>query len=67
MAISKAQQKAVAKYNAAAYDRLEIKVAKGQKAGIKAHAEAHGETLNGFVGRAIAETIERDDAQAAGD
>lgn len=60
MAISDAQRKAVAKYNAANYERIELRVEKGQKQEIKDHAEANGETLNGFVNRAIKETIERD-------
>ena len=35
-------------------------VPKGQKEAIKAHAEAQGESVNGFVNRAISETMERD-------
>ena len=62
MAISKAQQKAVAKFNAANYDRIELRVEKGQKQVLKDHAESLGETLNGFVNRAISETVERDNA-----
>lgn len=60
MAISEAQRKAVAKYNVANYERIELRVDKGQKDIIKAHADAHGETLNSFVNRAIRETIDRD-------
>lgn len=63
MPISKAQQRAVAKYNAKAYDRIELKVSKGEKDKIKTHAESKGESLNGFVNRAIRETIERDTAE----
>ena len=59
---SDAQRRAVAKYNAANYDRVELRVEKGTKDSIKAHAEARGETLNGFINRAIAEALERDDA-----
>ena len=62
MAISDAQKRAVAKYNAANYDRVELRLDKGQKDVVKAHAEARGESLNAFVNRAISETIERDDA-----
>ena len=62
MSVSKAQQKAVAKYNAKTYDRIELKVAKGEKDILKAHAESCGESLNGFVNRAIDETMERDNA-----
>lgn len=60
--ISEAQRRAVAKYNAANYDRVELRLDKGQKELVKAHAEAQGESLNGFINRAITETMERDNA-----
>lgn len=60
MAISDSQRKAVAKYNAANYDRIELRVDKGRKDIIKAHAESKGESVNGFINRAIAEAMERD-------
>ena len=41
-------------------DRINLTVPKGKKEIIKAHAEAHGETVNGFINRAITETMERD-------
>ena len=43
-------------------DRISIAVPKGQKDVIKAHAEARGESVNAFVGRAIEETMQRDKA-----
>lgn len=58
--LSEAQRKAVAKYNAKAYDRIELKVKKGEKDKLKLHAESRGESLNGFINRAIAETVSRD-------
>lgn len=58
--MSKAQTRASNKYAAKAYDRVALLVKKGQKDQIKAHAEAHGESLNGFINRAIDETIARD-------
>lgn len=60
MAISESQRKAVAKYNAKAYDEIKVRVSKGNKDIIKAHAESNGESINGFVNRAIDETMERD-------
>lgn len=60
MAVSKAQQKAVAKYMKNNYDELKIRVQKGRKDIIKAHAEKTGESVNGFVNRAIDETMQRD-------
>ena len=62
MSISESQKKAVRKYNDKAYDRLEIKVTKGRKSELQAHSQARGESLNGFVNRAIDETVERDGA-----
>ena len=61
MAVSKAQQKAVAKYMKNNYDNYQIRMPKGKKDIIKQHAEQHGESLNGFINRAIDETMERDD------
>ena len=62
MAISDSQRKAVAKYNAANYDRIELRVDKGRKDIIKAHAEGRGESVNGFINRAIEEAMERETA-----
>ena len=42
------------------YDRINLTVKKGQKESIQQHAENHGESLNGFINRAITETIEND-------
>ena len=72
--LTEAKKKANAKYNASAYDRIELKVPKGQKSDIKAHAEKYqpeiGEigkpgytpkgSLNGFIVRAIDEKMQRD-------
>ena len=50
------------RYNAKAYDRVNIAIPKGQKDVIKAHAEAHNESVNGFINRAISFTMEADRA-----
>ena len=57
---SEARIKANNRYNEKAYDRINIAVPKGRKDLIKAHAEIHGESVNGFVNRAIDETMERE-------
>ena len=62
MPISKAQMRAVNRYMANNYDRINLTVPKGEKDRIKAHAESRGESVNGFIGRAISETMERDKA-----
>lgn len=48
------------RYNDKAYDRINLTVPKGQKDIIKAHAESHGESVNGFIQRAIAQTMMND-------
>lgn len=60
MPASKAQQRATNRYIAKTYDRINLTVAKGQKDVIQAHAESRGESVNGFINRAITETMERD-------
>ena len=60
MTISKAQQRATANYVKKTYDRIEVKVMKGKKEAIQAHAEEQGESLNAFINRAITQTMERD-------
>ena len=67
MAISKAQQRATAKYVKSSYDRIDLKVPKGNKDKIKAHAEQNGESVNGFINRAIDETMERDKKDMEGE
>lgn len=57
MAVSKAQQKAVAKYMKENYDEIKVRTAKGKKEEIKAYAASCGESLNEFVNRAIDETM----------
>ena len=61
---SKARIAANNRYNAKAYDRINIAVPKGNKDIIKAHAENNGESINGFVNRAIDEAMERDKQEA---
>lgn len=63
MAVNKyteARKRANEKYNAKSYDRINIAIPKGEKDIIKAHAEQRGESVNGFIKRAIDETMERD-------
>ncbi len=62
MPVSKAQQRAVTKYMKENYDEIKVRTAKGQKETIQAHAEDRGESVNGFINRAISETMDRDNA-----
>ena len=60
MAISEAQRKAVAKYNAKAYDRIELKVKKGQKSLLQEVAAQQGQSLNGYIKNAVETKIKAD-------
>jgi hypothetical protein len=46
-------------FNAAAYDRINLTVPKGQRDAIKAHAERLGESVNGYLWRLIKEDMAR--------
>lgn len=63
MTVSKAQQRAVNKYMKENYDRVNLTLPRGMKDTIKAHAESQGESLNAFINRAIAQTMERDNEE----
>ena len=60
MATTKAQQRAVSKYMKENYDEIKVRVDKGRKDIIKAHAESNGESVNAFINRAIDEAMERE-------
>ena len=62
MPISEARKRANAKYNAKAYDKTMIRLYAGELDTIRDHAQQRGESLNGFIGRAIREQIQRDNA-----
>lgn len=53
-------------YAKKAYDDVRLQVKKGKKEIIKAHAEAHGESVNGFINRAIDQTMAQDNADPRG-
>ena len=60
MPVSEAQKKATARYESKKYDKPVIRMEKGKKDIITAHAKGMGESFNGFVNRSIDETIDRD-------
>ena len=49
MAYTKATMRAVDKYVKNNYDRIEVKVPKGRKQAVEAHAKGKGESINGLV------------------
>ena len=52
------------RYNLKNYDRVNLTMPKGRKEKLQIHAQNHGESLNGFINRAIDETVERDNTKA---
>jgi predicted HicB family RNase H-like nuclease len=58
--MGKTSSKVKDRYNLKAYDEIKVRVYKGQKEIIQAHAEGRGESTNAFIQRAIKETMERD-------
>lgn len=59
--VGKASTRAKNKYNTANYDNLRIIVPKGKKDIIKEFAASKGESINGFVNRAIDEAMKGDE------
>ena len=57
MPYTDAQKRATAKYNAKAYDRIEIKVKKGQKGIIQKRAEQLNKSVNGYITDLIEEDL----------
>ena len=62
---TEARKKGNRKWDTANLDRVSVAMPKGKKDIIKAHAEAHSESVNGFINRAIDEAIERDESAPA--
>ncbi len=50
----------IKRYEDKAYDKVLVRMPKGRKAEIQSHAEAHGQSVNGFINSAIGEKMERD-------
>lgn len=60
MPISEAKKRANRRYDGKAYDQMVIRVKKGDKAIITAHADKYGESINAFLKRAVYNQIELD-------
>ena len=59
MAQSEAQLRASKKYHEK-FDDIKVRVPKGMRQEWQDHAAAQNESLNGFITRAVSETMERD-------
>lgn len=57
MPVSKAQQRATAKYMKETLDDIKIRVKKGQREKIKAFAEKQGKSLNSYITGLIEEDM----------
>ena len=60
MTYTKAGGKASRKYKDSHYKRIPLEVSIDKYDQIKEHASKHSESVNGFIKRAIDETMERD-------
>ena len=58
---TEAQKRAQKKYMAS-FVEVKVRMTPERRSAVQAHAEARGESVNGFIGRAIDETMERDNA-----
>lgn len=57
---SEAMDRAIKKYEKDKVERIIFRVVKGDKEKIQAHAESQGESLAGFLNRAVRETMAKD-------
>lgn len=60
---TKARRDANKRYDQKRVDRVLLRLPKGQRDVVKAHAESQGEKMNEFIKRAIKETISRDNSE----
>lgn len=61
MAYTEAGKRATIKYIKSAYDRIEIKIPKGQKANVEAAAREAGESVNQYTQKALLARMGLDD------
>ena len=64
MPSSEAMKRAIKKYDQEKIDRIPLRVPKGKKEIIQAHAASREESVNAFLNRDIDETMERDCKQS---
>ena len=55
----------IKRYEDKAYDKVLVRMPKGRKDEIQTFAVQTGESVNGFINRAITETMERDNGAPA--
>jgi len=67
MPLTEKRKESMLKYAKENLKRVPLDLQKSTYEEIKTHAESRKETVNGFIKRAIAETLERDKAAPAAD
>ena len=60
MTVSKAQIKATTKYEASKYDKILVRLQKGERAEVQAAADAAGESLNAYIVGAVKQRMEQE-------
>lgn len=63
MTVSKAQMRATAKYEKSNYDKILLRLTKGEKDKYQMYAKSKDESLNGFIVRAMKEAMQRDEQE----
>ncbi|MCL2530777.1 MAG: Arc family DNA-binding protein [Oscillospiraceae bacterium] len=58
--VTEKHKKYTAEYVKAHYDEFRVRMKKGKREQVQAHAAAHGESMNAFINRAIDEAMQRD-------
>lgn len=62
MTTTEAQLRANKKYHDK-FERIQVRVSPEEKEAIESHAEGIGESVNSFIRRAVAETMEREQSK----
>ena len=60
MSRSKAEDRAIKKYEKEKIDKILVRFPKGKKVDIQKHVEGTSESMNAFINRAVEETMTRD-------
>ena len=63
MTTKESQRKKKKKYVTEKLDEIKLRVPKGEREILKKHAEKMGESVNGFIYRAVKETMARDNKE----
>ena len=63
MTTKESQKKKKKKYITEKLDEIKLRVLKGEREILKKHAEKMGESVNGFIYRAVKETMARDNKE----